>query len=202
MSAELPEFREWSLPAVWLLKGVVYADDERVWNLLLSNTSQLETYFARLGLRLVITEADGLAYLRQLSDEEVAGDYASLPKLFRASPLTYKQTLLCVLLRDEMRRFEDDDLTNERCVVDEAVLLEQWKPFFPAVSDEVTLRKDLLASLAKLEDLGLIREFARDSGAASSSWEIRRILKARLPAAELERLRQTLDEHSPGIQAQ
>ena len=40
-SSPIPEFREWSIAAVRLLQGVIYADEDRVWNLLLSNRSQI-----------------------------------------------------------------------------------------------------------------------------------------------------------------
>lgn len=187
---DLPEFRDWSVPAVWLLKGVVYAEDARVWSTLLSNVSALETYFARLGLRLVVDESEGMAYLRQLTEEEAPDGYASLPRVFRASRLSYGQTLLCVLLRDEFRRFEEEDLRNERCVVDEAAIFDQWKVFFPAQTDEVKARRDMIAGLRKLEDMGFVRAF----GEEPRSWEVRRILKARLSLQELELLRRQLED--------
>jgi hypothetical protein len=188
MRGDLPEFRDWGIPAVWLLKGVVDSDDDRVWNLLLSNALHLETYFARLGLRLVVDESEGFAYLRQLTDEETPVGYDVLPKLFRTTRLSYAQTLLCVLLRDEFRRYEEEDVRNERCVVEQAVLLDQWKAFFPSRDDEVKQNRELAGSLNKLEELGLVRKFADEP----PSWEIRRILKARLPADELADLRQRL----------
>jgi hypothetical protein len=188
MRAELPEFRESSIAAVWLLKGVVYADDSRVWNIVLSNASWLETYFARLGARLVIDESEGMAYLRQMTDEEARDGYDALPKLFRTTRLSYGQTVLCVLLRDELRRFEDEDLRNERCVVEQSVLFDQWKMFFPPSADDVRQHRDLVAALNVLEGLGFVRSFGEDP----PSWEIRSILKARLPAAELESLREQM----------
>ena len=188
MRGDLPEFRDWSIAAVWLLKGVVYVDDPRVWNILLSNVSGLEGYFARLGLRLVVDESEGMAYLRQLSEEEAGDGYDVLPKLFRSSRLSYGQTLLCVLLRDELRRFEEEDMRNERCVIEEMALLDQWKAFFPPQDDDVRQIKDMLSSLRKLEDLGFVRRF----GDQPPSWEVRRILKARLPVTELEHLRAQL----------
>jgi hypothetical protein len=188
MRGDLPEFRDSSIAAVWLLKGVVYADDQRVWNILLSNVSWLEGYFARLGLRLVVDESEGMAYLRQLTDDEAPDGYEALPKLFRTTRLSYGQTLLCVLLRDELRRFEEEDMRNERCVVEQAVLFEHWKAFFPSEADEVRQHKEMLASLRRLEDLGFVQSFSDEP----PSWEIRRIIKARLPAAELESLREQL----------
>jgi hypothetical protein len=188
MRGDLPEFREWSHAAVWLLKGVVYAEDQRVWNTLLSNASALETYFCRLGLRLVVDESEGMAYLRQLTEEETPEGYDAIPKLFRASRLSYGQTLLCVILRDELRRFEEEDLRNERCAIEEAVLLDQWKGFFTPEGDDVKQLKDMTSALKKLEELGFVRRFSDQP----PSWEVRRILKARLPVAELEHVRMQL----------
>lgn len=188
MRGEFPEFRDWSTAAVWLLKGPVYADEQRVWNVLLSNASALEGYFARLGLRLVIDESEGMAYLRQLMEEEAPKGYETLPKLFRSTRLSYSQTVLCVILRDELRRFEEEDLQNERCVVEEPALLDQWKAFFPQQEDDVRRQKDMLAALRRLEEMGFVRSFSDQP----PSWEIRRILKARLPASELENLRAQL----------
>ena len=184
MRGELPEFKDWSIAAVRLLQGVVDADDGRTWNVLLSNVSQLEGYFARLGLRLIVDESEGLAWLRQLAEDETPAGYEALPKLFRATRLSYAQTLLCVLLRDEFRRYEEEDTRNERCVVEEAVLLDQWKAFSSPHADDVKHSRELQGNLRKLKELGFVREF----GQQPPSWEVRRILKARITADELEHL--------------
>ena len=187
-NADLPDFQELGIPAIRLLHGVVYDDDASTWEILLSNESDLTTYFARIGLNLVIDRAEGLAYLSQLADDQRSGGYERLPRLFRKTPLGYPTTLLCVLLRDEYRRFEDDDLDNECCIVEVSALLDQWKSFFPATSDEVQLRRQLLTSLNKLDDL----KFVRKVGADDESWEVRKLLKARLPLDVLEDLRTRL----------
>jgi hypothetical protein len=184
-AAEMPEFREWGVAAVRLLQGVVYADEPRVWEAVLASHSQLATYFARLGLLLVVDEPEGLAYLRQLSDDELPDGYDRLPKLFRRTRLGYDETLLCVLLREQLRRFEEEDLHNERCVVEAAALFDRWRTLSPARHDEVRARRELSAALRKLEDVGFVRKLADEPEA----WEIRRILKARLPVAELEGLK-------------
>ena len=186
--AALPEFREWSMAAVRLLQGVVYSDDESVWNTLLASQSQLESYLARLGLLLVVDQSEGLAYVRQADTDELPEGYDHLPKLFRKSRLGYWATLLCVLMREELRRFEEEDLHNERCVVDISLLFDHWRAFFPMSYDEVRQRRELDASLAKLCDLGFVRKFSNEPEA----WEIRRILKARLPISELENLKSQL----------
>jgi len=188
MRADYPEYRDWSVAAVRLLQGVVESEDGRVWDLVLANNSLLEQYFVRMGLQLVIDEAEGLAYLRQFTDETLPAGYDAIPKLFRSTRLTFGQTLLCVLLRDHLRRYEEEGTRDERCVVEESMLLDQWKGYFAAYGDEVKLQKELRTTLGKLEDMGFIRHFGQEP----NSWEIRRILKARLTADELERLHEKL----------
>ncbi len=188
-----PPYREWGAAAVRLLQGVVYEEDRELWELMLRYQSRLEDYFATIGLRLVVHESDGFAYLRQLDaevDPDLPEEYEKLPRLFRRSRLTYEATLLCVLLRDELRRFEEEELSNERCVVAASDLFEQWKAFFPAGRDEVGLHRKLEATLRKLEELKYIRRFGKDG----DEWEIRRILKARVPASSLERLKSDLEK--------
>ena len=101
-------------------------------------------------------------------------------------------TLACVLLRDRLRRFEEDEVDNARCVISTDELFEQWKPFFPATDDDVKLKKALLATLSTLEELKFIHEFTKEP----QDWEIRRILKARMPVADLEKLRDDLKAES------
>jgi hypothetical protein len=187
--ADLPEFRPWYVAAVRLLQaGAVYADDPRVWDTLLASRTPLTDYFARIGLLLVVDEPEGLAYLRQLTDDELPDTYDRLPKLFRRARLGYDETLLCVLLREELRRYEDEDIDNDRCGIDAAQLFEQWQAIAPSQHDEVRARRDLSAALSKLEELGFVRKYSDEPEA----WEIRRILKARLPVSEIEALKEKL----------
>ncbi len=44
---DLPEFREMGVAAVRLLQGVLYADEESAWEILLSNESELTDYFPK-----------------------------------------------------------------------------------------------------------------------------------------------------------
>ena len=175
--------------AVRLLQGVVYHDDNLdLWEQLLENVSPLTEYFGKLGLLLVVDESDAMAYLRQLDEEEITSDFPPIPRLFRRAQLSYDATLLCVLLRDELRQYEEEDVQNERCVISQNDLLALWEAFFPDQTDLVRLNRALTAALRKLEELKFVRQFEKDP----ASWEIRRIIKARLPLADLERLRLSL----------
>jgi len=186
--SEIPEFRERGIVAVNLLQGVVYEQDENLWTLLLSNESDLSEYFIEIGLTLIIDRTEGFAYLRQLGDDERTEGYERLPRLFKKTPLGYPSTLLSVLLREEYRKFEEEDLDNERCVVEVDSLLDLWKSFFPANSDEVNLRKGLIKALNQLEKLKFVSKLKSEA----DSWEVRKLLKVRIPAEELEHLRDRL----------
>ncbi len=182
------DFKDWSIPAVRLLQGVVYSDEEEVWNLLLRSIQQLSGYFIRIGLVLVVNESEGMAFLRQLNEEEARQGFEKIPKLYRKTRLGYEATLLCVLMRDCLRRYEEEDMDNQRCVVQFDELFQSWKNFFAPSSDELRLRKSLEKTLRKLEELKLTRRF----GEGDNAWEVRKILKARLPVEELERLRASM----------
>jgi len=185
----IPPPADWSPVAVRLLQGVVYHDDNLdLWELLLENVSPVTEYFGKLGLLLVVDEPDAMAYLRQLDEEELQPDFASVPRLFRRTPLGYEATLLCVLLRDELRQYEEEDVRNERCVITQSDLLQLWEAFFPNQTDSVRLNRSLTSALRKMEELKFVRQFEKEP----PSWEIRRIIKARLPLSDLERLRLSL----------
>lgn len=188
--SELAEFRERGIAAVHLLQGVVYEEDKETWTILLGNESDLCDYFCEIGLTLVIDRAEGIAYLRQFDDDERTAGYERLPRLFKKTPLSYDATLLCVLLREEYRKFEDEDLDNERCVVDVELLFDLWKSFHSSNSDEVALQKRLTQMLNQLEKLKFVRKLKSDSDA----WEVRKLLKARIPIDELDHLRDRLAE--------
>ena len=180
---------EWSGVAVRLLQGVLYHDDsEQNWEILLRNTTILSDYFSKLGLLLVVDEADAMAYLRQFDEEEWPTDYPEIPRLFRRQPLSYETTLLCVLLRDELRRFEEQEVFSDRCILAQSDLLPVWQAFFRAEQDAVKLNRQLGTALRKLEDMKFVKQFEKEP----PTWEVRRILKSRVPLEDLEKLRQSL----------
>ncbi len=188
---ELPAYRDWNLAAAKLLQGPVYHDDLPAWDALLRFQTPLQNYLIALGLRLVVNEAEGFAFVRQWEaedDGELPSGYENLPKLFRRTRLSYDATLLCVILRDELRRLEIEDLDGDRCLISTDRLFEIWKSFSTHEADEVRLSRSLETSLSRLEDLKFIRRLDKDA----NEWEIRRILKARLSVAELEKLKARL----------
>lgn len=189
-SDTMPPPVPWAPAAVRLLQGIVYHDDAGdTWERILAGVTPLTDYFARIGLQLIVNEEDGMAYLRQIDPESLPPEYPSIPKLFRSVRLTFEASLLCVLLREELRQFEEEIHRDGRCVVTQAALLEVWQSLVPTETDDVRANRLLGGQLRKLEELKFVRQFEKDP----PSWEVRRILKARLPLQELERLRVDLE---------
>jgi len=186
----LPPPVPWAPAAVRLLQGIVYHDDAGdTWNEILAGATPLGDYFVRIGLMLIVNEEDGMAYLRQIEPEVLPPEYPSIPKLFRSVRLTFEASLLCVLLRYELRRFDEEIRRDDRCVVDQSSLLELWQSLIPEEEDAVRANRNLGGQLRKLEELKFVRQFEKDP----PTWEVRRILKARLPLEALERLRSDLE---------
>lgn len=187
----LPPPVPWAAAAVKLLQGIVYHDDPgEGWEAILAGVTPLSDYFARIGLLLVVNEEDGFAYLRQIEPATLPPDYPAIPKLFRSISLTFEASLLCVLLRDELRRFEEEIHRDSRCVVLQSTLLELWQALVPGEADPVRANRNLGGQLRKLEELKFVRRFEQEP----ASWEVRKILKARLPLEALERLRSELEQ--------
>ena len=178
-----------SFAAIRLLQGVIYSSDDKAWDQVLTYRSDLQDFFARLGLILMVNEDDGLAYLRQRSDDELDADGDALPRLFRRTPLSCDMTLLCVILRDELRRFEDEDLDNTRCCVTLEQLMPMWKSMQPSKHDDVKSRDTLKSTMRKLEQMSIVSKFGGED-----EFEIRPILKARMPLETLAEIRDQLKE--------
>jgi hypothetical protein len=182
-----------SLAAIRLLQGVIYSADANAWQQVLTYRSDLEDYFGRIGLVLMVAEDDGLAYLRQRSDDERDADGDGLPRLMTRTPLSLNVTMLCVILRDEYRRFEDIDLDNTRCTVTIDDLLPTWKSMQPSKHDDVKNRETLVATMRKVEQMSVVAKFGE-----ADEYEIKPILKARMPIDSLVELKNQIKQHIEG----
>jgi len=194
-----PEYKDWSIVAVKLLRGVLYSDESLSdWGMLSKFRDELQSYFARIGLKLVVSETEGYAFLRQIEeDDQITEDttagvkYQNLPRLFRRSRLNYEATMICVLLRQRLHEFDElNNLDDERCAIAEDELFEDWKKLMPEMPDEKKTKDKFDKAMNRLKEI----QFIKPIGEATGRWEIRRIIKARLSLENLENLRLQLQE--------
>jgi hypothetical protein len=179
---------------VRLLKGPLYADSGNAWDLLFRYRAQVEEWFAQVSLELVVAEADGLAFVRRRRDREEGDDPAEAdargaPELVPRRQLPYRLSLLCVLLLEELYRFDAVSSGESRLVLGRARIRDLLSPYLPKSSNEAKQQDEMDRQIAKLEEYGFLRRL----GAASEEYEVTRLLKhkidAKLLAESLERLK-------------
>lgn len=191
MNAVAPPFDESKIAAVRLLQGPVYFDDVKTWDLVLSNETKLREFFSGLGMMLVISENDGFAFIRQFEEEEFPEGYEQIPTLMRKSRLGFDATLLAVLLREELRKFDENDLDSESCVVKETELFESFADFFGKRSDEKKIRTKFSVARAVMLELKFIKILDTEPVEIL----IRPIVKARLTPERLRETKEKLEAH-------
>ena len=194
MSTEPQTVEEYGIPAVYLLRGVLYRQQEQPWDLLLRYRRRLQDYFAVLQLELIVDEAEGYAYLRQRrTDEETEDekeDAASLrdfPRLISRRPLTYPLTLLCVLLRKRLLEFEAEG-NDVRLVVSAAEIVDMVRLFWEESGTNERKREDKVhQQINRLVEYG----FLQPLGNAPDKYEVNRILKAYIT---IDKLKEVLEK--------
>lgn len=182
-----------------LLQGIVYHHDTKHWGVLLEHAAAVRAYFAQIGVEVGIDEHEGFAYLHQpemVGDEEAqASDLpgGALPRLARRIPLSYRATLLCVLLREELQRFDMSGAPSSRLIVSKAQIRDLMRPFLPERSDERRLLRQIDPVINQVARLGLLREL---SGPDRDFYEVGRILKAKISADTLVEIKEKLQRHA------
>jgi hypothetical protein len=179
---------------VRLLKGPVYSDSGPIWDLLFRHRAQIEDWFGHISLELVLAEHDGLAFLHRRREQEENSETGSaegpiVPELVPRRELPYKLSLLCVLLLEELYRFEAGAAGESRLVLGRSRIRELMLPYLPKRSNEAKQLDEIDRQIAKLEGYEFIRRLSQ----ASDEYEVTKLLKhkidASLLAESLERLK-------------
>jgi hypothetical protein len=191
-----------------LLRGVVYFDDKE-WDTLLSYEKAVRLHMASIGLRMHVDEADGYAYLSQPDDDEIASDHGygngheptsarELPRLVRRMPLNFEATLLCVVLRDELLKFEMREPGLERLVLSKQHMQEAMQIFYPEPADMTRLMGRIDRVIAQVERAGFLRAIKHDD---EEVYEVKRIIKAKISADKLVDIRDQLRQYADARRA-
>lgn len=180
------------IPAVLLLRGILYREKAQAWDLLLRYRGRLETYFEVLGVMLIVDEAEGYAYLRQKPVTAETAEEEALPRLMSRRRLSYPLTLLLVLLRKRLLEFET--LGNEtRLVLSERDLIEMMRIYWSEVETNERKREDqLVLHIKKLATYGFLKPLKAEKG----RFEVNNILKAYVPIEELKTILEKLQNYA------
>ncbi len=185
-----PAQEEFGIPAVYLLKGILYRHQEEAWNLLLRYRSRLQEYFAVLGLELLVEEGEGYAYLRQQARDEE--EKSSFPRLMSRRRLSYPITLLIVLLRKRLLEFEAEG-SEARLVLSHSDIIEMMRIYWDELDTNERKREDQLQlHIRKIISYGFLRPLKEEKG----RYEVNRILKAYVPIEKLNEILEQLKTYA------
>lgn len=181
-----PEEQASSTAIIKLMQGVIYREtNEDVWRTLERNGAPVLDHFARIGVRVIIDEVEGYAYLKTSAPEEGEDP---LPRLVQRRELSYNASLLLLLLRKRLAEFEAGG-EEGKLVLERDAITEMLRLFLPDSTDEVRIVKRVDASITQVVKLGFLEELR---GAHQPSWEVKRIIKAYVDAETMADFASTL----------
>ena len=100
-------------------------------------------------------------------------------------------TIFCVLLREQLRQFDTSD-ASERPVLSIEKLRDLLQPYLPEGNNEERFRREVDSLVKQAVDFGFLKPLSGQD----EYYEIRPILKAKIDAEMLERLKQKLDTYA------
>ena len=171
-----------------LLVQPIYREDGSIWDTLRAERDSIAHYFRQIGQEVVIDEAEGYAFLRQI--EADGGD--AVPRVGRRQSLGYTATVLMVCLREELARFDAAPGDSTRLVLTRPQLRDLVSQFKRETNDQTRDVRTIDGAVRRLEELGFLRPFGP---VEAETFEVMRILKARFGASELQEVKDRLARH-------
>lgn len=167
-----------------LLREVVVKGESSVWNTVTERRGEIGDYVAKLGLYLVVDEDNGYAYLRQ---EEESG----LPKLMRRTPLTFHQSLLLVMLRNEINEFDAAN-GDSYLVVEKTRILSYMRRYYGQITDEVKFENKINSLINRAIEM----KFIEPVEGGEEAYEVKPILRSFIDADWLSQFNEALKAYN------
>ena len=167
-----------------LFAGVLYKNDSpKEWLELEKSFAPISDYLKVLGVEPIFDESEGYAYLRSMEIEE------DFPKLLRRRTLSYKVSLLLVLLRKRLTQF-DMQSDESRAVISKEEIVELFELFLNESFNEVKQVKEIESHIKKVVELGFLKRLKN-----SENYEIKRVIKSFVDAQWMESFDERLEEY-------
>jgi hypothetical protein len=181
-----------------LLQDALY-DDDKQWKELMAHQEEVIDYFERIGVKLMIEESEGFAYIYQPEPDEDDGSHR-LPRLVKRIALSYEVTLIAVMLREMLEEFDVRAVDSVKFFTTNKEIKEKIELFFKDQTNKVKLLKNFDNYINQVTNLGflrMIREDARDKD--NTQYEVKRIIKAKINNEKLEEIKHKLNEYTSAI---
>ena len=173
------EFGARAFALAQLFVAPVYVEDIQVWETIRAERDYLTRYFRQIGQELIVDEAEGYAFIRQI---ELDGE-ERVPRIGRRQTIGYTATILLVCLREELARFDAAPGESTRLVLTRQQLRELVLQFVKESNNQIRDMRTVDSAIRRAEELGFLRAVG---AAESDTLEVMRILKARFGPSELE----------------
>jgi len=176
--------KETSKTVIKLFSGVLYKNDyPKLWLELEKSYALISDYLKPLGIGVIFDEAEGYAYLQNLEMEE------DFPVLLRKRTLSYKVSLLIVLLRKRLTQL-DMQSDESRAIVTKEEIVELFELFVEESFNEVKQIKEIEGTIKKVVDLGFLKNLKN-----SENYEIKRVIKSFVDAQWMDEFDKRLTEY-------
>lgn len=180
-----------------LLKGDMDSND-KLWNDLLNQEQLIHQYVNQIGLELILMRDDGYAYLRQFHIDEKGNTIGLKPRM----PIGFEASVVCVVLREVLREFEDKptQIVREKYLT-HGELVETIEHLFQKQRNRKTFLKDLDTHLKTVVRLGFLEKMDKNSDAITpnTKYQIKKIIKSKISLNDLSEFKQKLSLYVESI---
>ena len=190
------QLKPWSQVCIKLLQGPIFRQgaNDSLWSRLEIYEGDIQSFFSILGVTVAIDKADGFAFLQQndLNEED-----DKISRLIRQIPLTEEQSFLCILLRDELNKFDNPNNEQNKSsvlILRESEIYEQFAMFYKPKTDQITAQANFRKNLNRLCELGLLKEQHPDEINTEKEYEVRRYIRAKITSEFCEEFKKKLLE--------
>lgn len=191
----------WAAACIHVMQKPLFAEETELFASLCNYQQEISAYLSKIGLELVLNRDLGYAFIRQFDAPEGDGD--TLPKLIRRIPVTFEQSLVLVILYDELEKFDGNGSDTPFCIINEEQVRELAQACWPGANTDQTKFQDTIAkALSDLSEQGLIRE-RRPQGMSDQEselyksnrrYELRNIIRARVTKDFFVEFKRRLEE--------
>jgi hypothetical protein len=161
-----------------------------VWDTILDQQAHIEDYIGKIGLKLMLDENDGYAYLKQrddLSREE------EVPRLVPRHQLSYSVSLLLVLLRKKLLEF-DSDAEGGRLILTKDQIVESMKFYLKDSANETKIIAEIGRDINRLREMGYVRHLP-STKSSEERFEVQRIIRSVVNGEWLRNFDEKLDQY-------
>ena len=177
---------------VKLLNGVIYDENEKLWNNLLQYQVPISQFFEQIAIDVIVDKKDGYAYLKQIEIDEEGNTIG----LVRRIPLKYETSLICIFLREMLDDFEINNVDQRNLYITHKHLKDNIELFFKEKANRVKLLSKFDNYIDQIVELGFLKKIGNtDNSKDETRYEVRRIIKAKITNDVLEDFKKTLEQN-------